>query len=335
MTMIDAWRVTTPGPLRAGALVAVRERAPVAGPGELVVAVLTSAVCRTDLHVTQGDLPVRHPHVTPGHQVVGEVQAVGADVDGVAVGDRVGVGWVRSTCGDCRYCRRGDENLCPHATFTGWSADGGYAERIAVPATAVHRLPAGYRDIELAPLLCAGISGYRTVRCAGVAPGGHLGIYGFGSSAHLAAQYALRQGIEVHVITRNPAARELARALGAASACDPADPPPVPLDGAAIFAPVGSLVPAALRVTARGGTVVLASIHLTDIPPLDYEHHLFYERHLRTVTANTRQDAREFLGFAETHRLHVETTPYSLGLADKALIDLDAGHVTAAAVLNV
>lgn len=334
MGKIRAWRVLSPGPVRHGALVQVRENPPRPSAGELTVAVLTSAVCRTDLHVTQGDLPVRRAGVTPGHQVVGEVVEVGAAVEGYAAGDRVGVGWVRSTCGDCRFCVRGAENLCPHATFTGWHADGGYAETLAVPARAVHRLPAGYRDVELAPLLCAGISGYRTVRMTGVRPGGVLGVYGFGSSAHLAAQFAMRQGITVHVITRNPAARELALDLGAASAAGAGQPPPEPLDGAAIFAPVGELVPLALRALDRGGTVALASIHLTDLPAMDYEEHVFYERRLCSVTANTRQDAREFLEFAGRHRLHVSVTPYSLGRADRALVDLDDGRVTAAAVLT-
>jgi propanol-preferring alcohol dehydrogenase len=329
-----AWRVRRQGPLRHGSLVEVREAPPRAAAGELVVAVLTSAVCRTDLHVTQGDLPVRKPGVTPGHQVVGEVAEVGPGVTGVAAGDRVGVGWVRSTCGACRFCARADENLCPHATFTGWHADGGYAETMTVPADAVHRLPTGYPDTQLAPLLCAGISGYRTIRMTGVRPGGALGIYGFGSSAHLAAQFAMSQGITVHVITRNHAARDLALALGAASAAGPDTPPPEPLDGAAIFAPVGTLVPVALDALDRGGTVALASIHLTDVPALDYERHVFYERRIQSVTANTRQDAREFLEFSGRHRLHVSVTPYSLGLADRALMDLDGGRVTAAAVLT-
>lgn len=334
LRIMRAWRVRRPGPVRHGSLVEVREEQPRAATGELVVAVLTSAVCRTDLHVTEGDLPVRRPGVTPGHQVVGEVVEVGADVTGIAAGDRVGVGWVRSTCGDCRFCVRGDENLCPHATFTGWHADGGYAETMAVPAHAVHRLPAGYPDIELAPLLCAGISGYRTVRMTGVRPGGVLGIYGFGSSAHLAAQFAMSQGITVHVVTRNPAARDLALDLGVASAAGPGTAPPEPLDGAAIFAPVGEVVPTALDALDRGGTVALASIHLTDVPALSYERHVFYERCVRSVTANTRADAREFLAFAGAHRLRVSVTPYSLGLADRALMDLDGGRVPASAVLK-
>jgi propanol-preferring alcohol dehydrogenase len=320
--------------LKYGSLVEVRENPPRAAPGALVVAVLTSAICRTDLHVATGDLPVRQPMVTPGHQVVGEVIEIGDDVVDFAVGDRVGVGWVRETCGECRYCARGDENLCPDATFTGWSADGGYAETMTIPARSVHRLPGGYLDVELAPLLCAGISGYRTVRTAAVPTGGRLGIYGFGSSAHLAAQFAMSQGIVVHVVTRNPAARELALRLGAASATGPDVAPPAPLDGAAIFAPVGELVPMALSAVDRGGTVALASIHLSDIPALNYERHLFYERCLRTVTANTRRDATEFLDFASRHRLHVSVTPYSLGLADRALADLDDGRITAAAVLH-
>jgi alcohol dehydrogenase, propanol-preferring len=271
--------------------------------------------------------------VTPGHQVVGEVIEVGDGVTDFAVGDRVGVGWVRETCGSCRYCVRGDENLCPDATFTGWHADGGYTEALTVPASAVHRLPDGYSLAALAPLLCAGISGYRTVRLTNVTRGGHLGIYGFGSSAHLAAQFAISQGIHVHVVTRNPAARELALALGAESAGGPESAPPR-LDAAAIFAPVGELVPMALDALDRGGTLALAGIHLTDLPALNYERHLFYERTVRSVTANTRDDAEEFLEFAGLHKLQVSVRRYSLGLADRALADLDDGVVTAAAVLH-
>jgi alcohol dehydrogenase, propanol-preferring len=333
MGMIRAWRVREPGPLRDGTLVEVRESSPRPAPGELAVTMLTSALCRTDLHVVTGDLPVRRPQVTPGHQVVGEVIEVGDGVTDFVVGDRVGVGWVRETCGSCRYCGRGDENLCPYATFTGWSADGGYAEAMTVPATAVHRLPTGYSNAELAPLLCAGISGYRTIRLAGISRGGSLGIYGFGSSAHLAAQFAISEGIDVHVITRNPAARELALHLGAASASGPEMVPP-PLDAAAIFAPVGELVPMALQALDRGGTLALAGIHLTNVPALNYERDLFYERTVRSVTANTRRDAKEFLDFAGRHKLRVAVTRYSLGLADRALADLDDGVVTAAAVLH-
>jgi propanol-preferring alcohol dehydrogenase len=329
-----AWRVRRPGPIGDHPLELVTE--PVARPrsGELLVRVLACGVCRTDLHVTEGDLAVHRRDVVPGHEVVGEVVELGSDVRGdVAVGDRVGVAWLRSTCGTCRYCLRGAENLCPNSTYTGWDADGGYADYTTVPAGFAHLLPAGYPEVELAPLLCAGIIGYRALQRADLPPGGRLGIYGFGASAHLAAQVALARGAVVHVLTRSEPARRLATELGAASVGAAADAPPEPLDAAILFAPAGELVLPALAALDRGGTLAVAGIHLTDIPPLVYQRHLFYERQVRSVTANTRQDAREFLAFAATHRLSVATTPYPLEAADRALADLAADRVNGAAVL--
>lgn len=305
-------------------------------PGELLVAVRACGVCRTDLHVAEGDLPVHRPQVIPGHEVVGEVveagQGVGAEF---AVGDRVGIAWLRHTCGRCRYCIRGAENLCPESRYTGWDADGGYAEFATVPAAYAHPLPAGYSDTELAPLLCAGIIGYRALVRAELPPGGRLGIYGFGGSAHLTAQVAIAQGVEVHVMTRGEAARALALSLGAASAQGAADPPPAPLDAAILFAPVGDLVPSALEALDRGGTLAIAGIHLSDVPALNYQRHLFQERQLRSVTANTRADARAFLAFAGEYRIEVTSPQYPLDRADEALSDLAAGRVSGAAVLTV
>ncbi|MER5264096.1 zinc-binding alcohol dehydrogenase family protein [Actinosynnema sp. NPDC002837] len=326
-----AWHVDRPGPMAGGPLVQHRDPVPEPGPGELLLRVLVCGVCRTDLHVTEGDLPVHRPGVVPGHEVVGEV--VRSDDDRFAIGDRVGVAWLRGTCGRCRYCLRGDENLCPESVYTGWDADGGYADFTVVPADYAHHLPAGYSDAESAPLLCAGIIGYRALQRAELPEGGRLGIYGFGASAHLAAQVALARGAVVHVMTRSARARELAMALGATSAGDAADPPPEPLDSAILFAPVGTLVRPALEALDRGGTLSIAGIHLTDIPPLVYRSHLFQERQLRSVTANTRQDAAEFLRFAGAHRLEVTTTPYPLDAADQALTDLAADRVDGAAVL--
>nr|WP_197683597.1 zinc-binding alcohol dehydrogenase family protein [Jiangella alkaliphila] len=314
-------------------LTLVDEPIPGPGPGELLVRVLACGVCRTDLHVAEGDLPAHRPHVVPGHEVVGEVVTVRDDGAGFAPGDRVGIAWLRGTDGTCAYCRRGAENLCPASVYTGWDADGGYAEYATVPAAYALPLPSGYDDIELAPLLCAGIIGYRALLRAELPPGGRLGIYGFGASAHLAAQVALAQGATVHVLTRSPAAQRLALELGAASAGAAADPPPESLDAAILFAPVGDLVPPALAALDRGGTLAVAGIHLSDVPPLDYQRHLFQERQLRSVTANTREDARAFLRFAGEHRLRVTTTPYPLGRADRALSDLAADAVTGAAVL--
>ena len=311
------------------------DRAPVPepGPGELLVAVRACGVCRTDLHVAEGDLPVHRRGVIPGHEVVGEVVALGPGAAGFAVGDRVGVAWLRHTCGDCVYCRRGAENLCPQSRYTGWDADGGYADFTTVAADFAYRLPGGYSDAELAPLLCAGIIGYRSLMRADLPPGGRLGLYGFGGSAHLTAQVALARGAEVHVMTRGAQARELALALGAASAQGAADPPPVKLDSAILFAPVGDLVLPALEALDRGGTLAVAGIHLSDIPPLKYQRHLFQERQVRSVTSNTRADGREFLDFAGRHHIEVTTPQYRLAEADRALTDLSEGRIAGAAVL--
>jgi alcohol dehydrogenase, propanol-preferring len=272
----------------------------------------------------------------PGHEVVGEVveAADGPPETGpFERGQRVGIAWLRHTCGQCRYCTRGSENLCPYSEYTGWDADGGYAEFTTVPADYAYPLPESYPDADLAPLLCAGIIGWRALARANLPPGGRLALYGFGASAHLTAQIALAQGATVHVLTRSAQARELALALGAASVGAAADAPPQPVDSAILFAPAGELVPYALAALDRGGTLALAGIHLTDIPVLHYQQHLFFERQIRSVTANTRQDGQEFLRFAAEHRLRVVTTPYPLDRADAALTDLAADRVNGAAVL--
>lgn len=336
-TTMTAWQVRHPGPMHTDPLGRVTTDVPRPGPAELLVAVRACGVCRTDLHVTEGDLPVHRDHVTPGHEVVGEVVQVGsaADAEEFRVGDRVGIAWLRHTCGVCKYCRRGDENLCPESRYTGWDADGGYAEFATVPAAFAHHLPSGYSDSELAPLLCAGIIGYRSLLRAELPPGGRLGIYGFGGSAHITAQVALAQGAEVHVMTRGEQARKLAMELGATSAQGAADPPPVPLDAAILFAPVGDLVLPACEALDRGGTLAIAGIHLSDIPVLNYQRHLFQERQIRSVTSNTRADAREFLDFAARHRIEVTTPEYPLEQADRALRDLADGRIAGAAVLLV
>lgn len=310
-----------------------RAAVPEPGPGELLVAVQACGVCRTDLHVAEGDLAVHRPGVIPGHEVVGEVVAAGPGAAGFTPGDRVGIAWLRHTCGLCSYCRRGDENLCPDSRYTGWDADGGYADFAVVPADFAHRLPDGYAAAELAPLLCAGIIGYRSLMRADLPPGGRLGLYGFGGSAHITAQVALARGAEVHVMTRGAQARELALALGAASAQGAADPPPAKLDAAILFAPVGELVLPACEALDRGGTLAIAGIHLSDIPVLNYQRHLFQERQIRSVTSNTRADAREFLDFAGRHPIEVTTQHYSLDEADRALTDLAQGGIAGAAVL--
>ncbi len=332
--MMTAWRVVRPGPIREAPLARTSVPIPTPGEGELLVRVLACGVCRTDLHVTEGDLPVHRSGVIPGHEVVGEVVTLGPDVgDRFGIGDRVGIAWLRETCGHCAYCIRGDENLCPASRYTGWDADGGYANFATVPAAFAHRLPAGYSDTELAPLLCAGVIGYRSLLRAELPRGGRLGIYGFGGSAHITAQVAIAQGAEVHVMTRGARARTLALELGAASAQGAADRPPVQLDSAILFAPVGELVPPAMEALDRGATLAIAGIHLSDIPALNYRQHLFQERQIRSVSSNTRADAREFLDFAGLHHIDVTTTNYSLAEADRALIDLAEGALTGAAVL--
>jgi propanol-preferring alcohol dehydrogenase len=333
MDTMLAWQVARPGPIAGRPLRAVDRPVPEPGDGELLVRVRACAVCRTDLHVAEGDLPPHRSPVVPGHEVVGEVAGAGAGVTGFAAGDRVGIAWLRYTCGRCVYCGRGAENLCPYSRYTGWDADGGYAQYTTAPADFAYRLPDGYSDAELAPLLCAGIIGFRALRRARLPSGGRLGIYGFGASAHLAAQVALAEGARVHVLTRSAAARELALELGAASAGGADDPPPEPLDAAVLFAPVGDLVPVALAALDRGGTLAIAGIHLTDVPPLNYQDHLFQERSLHSVTANTRADGREFLALAARHRLHVSVTEYPLRAADAALADLAGDRVNGAAVL--
>lgn len=330
---MQAWQVRSPGPDLGRALRRAPMTVPRPAPGELLVAVDACGVCRTDLHVAAGELPVHRSSVVPGHEVVGHVAELGVGVTGFAPGDRVGVAWLRETCGACPYCRRGAENLCPRSRYTGWDADGGYADFTTVRADFAYALPDGYPVAELAPLLCAGIIGYRALRRAELPPGGRLGIYGFGASAHLTAQVAKAQGARVHVLTRSPQARRLALELGAASAGGAYDMPPEPLDAAILFAPVGDLVPVALRALDRGGTLAVAGIYLSDIPALNYERHLFQERTIRSVTSNTRQDGRALLDFAAGHKLTVAVTTYPMARVDAALADLAADRVNGAAVL--
>ncbi len=332
---MKAWVVRRPGPIEGGPLELVERPDPVPGPGELRIRVAVCGVCRTDLHIAEGDLPPHRHDVVPGHEIVGVVDALGTEACRFSIGDRVGIAWLRHTCGTCRFCRRDEENLCDGPQFTGWDADGGYAEYAVVDERYAYALPTGYRDDELAVLLCAGIVGFRALRRTALPPAGRLGIYGFGASAHLVAQAAIADGATVHVMTRSPAARDLARALGAATAGDTFDRPPEPLDAAILFAPVGEIVPVALEALDRGGTLAIAGIYLTDVPPLRYEDHLFQERQVRSVTANTRRDGEDFLALASRVRLQVTTTPYDFSRAPEALRDLAADRVVGAAVIDV
>lgn len=308
---------------------------PEPGPGELRLRVLACGVCRTDLHVVDDELPDPRLPIVPGHEIVGRVEAIGTGVDpslGFSVGDRVGVPWLGWTCGECERCRHGRENLCARARFTGYQRDGGYAEAVAADARYCFALPAAYDDVEVAPLLCAGLIGHRALRMAGDAR--RIGLYGFGAAAHLIAQVAVHEGREVFAFTRegDEPAQSLARSLGAAWAGASTDSAPAPLDAALIFAPVGALVPTALRAVAPGGTVVCAGIHMSDIPAFPYRD-LWEERSIRSVANLTREDATGFLALAPQVPVRCEATRYALGDANRALDDLRRGALTGAAVL--
>ncbi|WP_425556110.1 zinc-dependent alcohol dehydrogenase family protein [Kitasatospora nipponensis] len=328
-----AWVVERPGPVASSPLRRVERPIAPPGAGEILVEVAACGVCRTDLHLAEGDLVPRTPRCTPGHEIVGRVLRTGSGVTHFAPGDRVGAAWLASTCGTCRYCLAGRENLCPHSRYTGWDLHGGYAGHTLVDARFAYPLPEGPADEELAPLLCAGIIGYRALERADLPPSGRLGLYGFGASAHLTAQLALARGATVHVLTRAEEAARLALELGAASARGAYDRPPEPLDAAILFAPVGDLVPVALAALDRGGTLAVAGIHLTDVPALNYDRHLFQERTLRSVTANTREDGRAYLAEATRQHPVVHVRRYAMSRADVALADLAADRITGVAVL--
>jgi len=302
------------------------------GPGRVLVRVLACAVCRTDLHVVDGELPRPKLPLVPGHEIVGEVVALGDGVDRFAPGRRVGIPWLGHTCGVCRYCRDGAENLCDAPGFTGYTLDGGYAEHAVADAAYCFPVPDGYAAVAAAPLLCAGLIGYRSLVMAG--PAARLGIYGFGAAAHIVAQVARHQGRELHAFTRagDEAAKEFARSLGATWAGGSDEAPPEPLDAAIIFAPVGALVPAALKAVRKGGTVVCGGIHMSDIPSFPYAL-LWEERGVRSVANLTRRDAEEFLALAPRVPVRTETVAYPLERADEALADLRAGRLQGAAVL--
>jgi alcohol dehydrogenase, propanol-preferring len=333
--MMRAWSVVRPAPMDDHPLELSERPAPEPAPDEILVRVRVCGVCRTDLHLAEGDLTPRGPGVVPGHQVVGVVEQAGESTYRFAVGDRVGIAWLRRTCGSCQWCRRGAENLCPTSAYTGWDADGGFAEYAVVPAAFAYRVPEAYDDVHAAPLLCAGIIGYRALRRAALPPGGRLGIYGFGSSAHITAQIALAQGAELYVMTRGEGNRRLAAEVGATWVGGEDERPPVPLSSAIVFAPAGTLVPVALEALDRSGTLALAGIHMSDVPSLDYERHLFYERDLRTVTSNTRRDGEELLRLAARLGVRVHATAYPFAETDRALADLAAGRLSGSAVVTL
>jgi propanol-preferring alcohol dehydrogenase len=301
--------------------------------GEVLVEVEACGVCRTDLHIVEGEVSARLP-VVPGHQVVGRVVARGPGVERFRGGETVGVGWLSSTCGQCAFCLSGRENLCGRARFTGRDRDGGYAERMTAPESAAHRLPASFSARQAAPLLCAGVIGYRTFRLSGARPGERVGLFGFGASAHLVLQVARAEGCRVYVFTREERHRALAREMGAEWAGRVEDDPGVLLAAAATFAPAGEIVPTALARLDRGGTLAVNAIHMTPIPSFDYEK-LYGERAVRSVMNYTRRDVEEFLELAARIAIRVETVPFPLEEANEALLRIKNGEIRGAAVLTV
>jgi len=308
---------------------------PEPGPGEILVRVTVCGVCRTDLHVSEGDLAPKHPRIVPGHEVVGVVERLGAGCKRFASGARVGIAWLRETCGKCAWCMRGRENLCPNARFTGWDHDGGYAEYATVREDFAYAAPLNVPDAEIAPLLCAGIIGYRAIKRAEVRPGATVGLYGFGGSAHLAIQVLKHWGCRVFVMSRGGVHQELAHELGAAWIGGADDRPPAPLDAAILFAPAGDLVLPALAALDRGGILAIAGIYLSPIPTLDYDRHLFNEKELRSVTANTRADGEEFLKIAGEIPIRTHTVAMDLIDANRALTMLKHDQLKGAAILHV
>ncbi len=308
---------------------------PQPGEGELRVRVHCCGICRTDLHVIEGDLPAQPLPLIPGHQIVGTVDHLGAGCEQLREGQRVGIAWLRHTCGQCRFCTTGRENLCSRQRFTGYHADGGFAQYAVVPEAFAYPIPDAFEDQDAAPLLGAGIVGYRALQRARVPDGGKLAIYGFGSSAHVIAQIALHRGAELYVVTRGENHQQLAREMGATWAGDDPAEMPVDVDSAILFAPVGHLVPPALARLDKGGTLAVAGIHLTDVPELNYQEHLFYERDLRSVTANTRDDGRELLEVAAEIPIRPRVTTYPLDQANRALQDLKADRLNGTGVLTV
>ena len=302
---------------------------------QVLVRVHACGVCRTDLHVVEGELPQRKSPVIPGHQVVGTIEEMGAQTTRFRPGARVGVPWLHWTCGECEYCRSGKENLCERATFTGWVVDGGYAEYVLAPEAFVYPIPESFGDLDAAPLLCAGIIGFRSLRLSGIVHGGRLGLYGFGAAAHVAIQVARHWGSEVYAFTRDAAHQKLALDLGAVWAGYSTEDPPKLLNSAIIFAPAGELVPAALRVLKKGGTVALAGIHMSTIPAMDYALLLYHERVIRSVANNTRQDGEDFLRVAAEIPIRTRVETFPLAEANRALNALKNDQINGAAVIQV
>jgi propanol-preferring alcohol dehydrogenase len=333
-TLMHAQQLVAAAPIASRPLMSVERPEPEPGPGEVRVRVHACGCCRTDLHVVEGDLALPRLPIVPGHQVVGDVEELGAGCARLAVGDRVGVAWLHRTCGVCAFCRRGEENLCVDADFTGWTVDGGYADKVVVPEAFAIRLPDALDDLGAAPLLCAGVIGYRALRRAEVEPGERVALLGFGASAHLALQVLRHWDCEVVVMTRGEHHRALARDLGAHWVGGAADPPPDPCDRAVVFAPAGELVPVALAAVRPGGTVALAGIHMSDLPVMPYEL-LWHERSLRSVANMTRADAQEFMELATRAHIRSEYEVFPLDAANDALLAVKSDAVRGAAILQM
>lgn len=331
---MKAMVLAAPAPVDARPLALAEVPLPEPGEREILVRITACGICRTDLHLVEGELPPGNSPVIPGHQIVGIVERTGARVASCRVGDRVGIGWLHETCGICRDCARGRENLCERAIFTGYTAPGGYAEFVTAPEDFAYSIPEGFPDLEAAPLLCAGIIGFRCLRVSGAEHGGRLGLYGFGAAAHVAIQVARHWGCEVFVCTRGKRHQELARELGAAWAGGAMEAPPKALDAAIIFAPAGELVPAALSAVARGGIVVLGGIHMSDIPAFPYRL-IYGERQIRSVMNNTRQDGHDFLREAAGIPIRTRTQVFPLEDANAALGMLKRDEIQGAAVLRI
>ncbi len=331
---MKAFVLRSPAPVDESPLVESDLPLPEPGEDEVRVRVRACGICRTDLHVVEGELAPRRSPVIPGHQIVGTVEARGDRARRFELGARVGIAWLHRTCGDCEYCRSGRENLCDDPLFTGWSADGGYAEAVIAPEAFAYPIPDGFGDLEAAPLLCAGIIGFRSLRLSGISKGDRLGLVGFGAAAHVAIQVARHWGAQVYAVTREPRHRELARSLGAVWTGGATDEPPERLDASILFAPAGELVAPALRALKKGGVLVLGGIHMSPIPPLDYAL-LYGERVVRSVANNTRQDGEYFLRVAAEIPIRTEIQVFALGQANQALQALKHDRVRGAAVLKI
>ncbi|MGH7896331.1 MAG: zinc-dependent alcohol dehydrogenase family protein [Candidatus Binatia bacterium] len=331
---MKACQLRSPAPIEENPLECVEVADPEPRGGELRVRVTVCAVCRTDLHVVEGDLPPRRPRVIPGHQAVGIVDKLGPGVERFRLGDRVGIAWLHRSCGRCEYCRSGRENLCDDPGLTGYTVDGGYAELAVAAEDFVYRIPQAFGDLEAAPLLCAGIIGFRSLRLSRIGRGGRLGLYGFGAAAHVTIQVARHWGAEVYAFTRDPRHQRHAIELGAVWAGGSSEAPPAKLDAAVLFAPAGELVPAALAALKKGGTLAIGGIHMSAIPELDYSL-LYHERAVTSVTNNTRQDGEEFLRTAAEIPIRTEVESFPLAEANRALLAHKRGAVRGAAVLRI